>query len=162
MMFCQCGYTLHLSFQNKSSHTYKLFNVQWIKGSVVLLVNDIGTPLNFEQCTQVITSQPVICEDQRLVELMARMYMYEWLIHALPFLVVMSVYMYTPSNCYVGRDSCPIMMGVYMYWFMECSKLDRREQSTSNCAVGSDSCPIMGGLNNRSPGVQHQSTLILA
>ena len=43
----------------------------------MLLVNDIGIPLNFEQCTQMITSQPVTCEEQRLVELMARMYMYE-------------------------------------------------------------------------------------
>ena len=49
-----------------------------------------------------------------------------------------------------------------MYQFLKCSKLEQREQSTSNCYGGSDGCPIMRVLQNRSPGVQHQSTLILA
>ena len=33
--------------------------------TVVLLayLGMVGTPLNFEQCTQLTTSQPVICED---------------------------------------------------------------------------------------------------
>ena len=48
-----------------------------------------------------------------------------------------------------------------MYQFLKCSKLDRREQSISNYYGGSDGCPIMRVLHNRSPGVQHQSTLIL-
>ena len=34
-----------------------MVGTQWLER------NDIGTPLSFEQCTQLITSQPVTCED---------------------------------------------------------------------------------------------------